>query len=380
MAALENHPRLARLIERAANRALATVNAAVADDAATGELTAGGRGNRAPRAGEVAEPAPVEPGAAALYARELPLGYLGVHETEASRRLYDRLDATDVAAVERQIAEHPELLRMYESPKDPGARRHMLLAFGVHLGAKPVLEKAGLSAAQPPEEVHAMARGPVAAAGGLYEADLISDALGGIGVELAEVERALDFGCSSARVLRVLSAAYPQVGWRGCDPNGPAVAWAGEQFPAIDFFQSGNVPPLPLEEDSFDFVYAISIWTHFSPQLALRWFEEIRRVLRPGGHFVLTTHGFTSVAHYAEEGLRTPRQAEAIVGSLYRHGSWYLPEFGAEGDWGVVNPDWGTTFLSPEWMLAQLCPRWRVLDFAAGRHMRNQDVYVLQSV
>jgi SAM-dependent methyltransferase len=379
MAALENHPRLARLIERAANRALATVGPAVTNAVATGAL-ADGQANRAARAGEVAEPALVEPGAAALYARELPLGFLGVHQTEASRRLYDRLDATDIAAVERQIAEHPELLRMYESPKDPGARRHMLLAFGVHLGATPVLEKTGLFAAQPPDEVHAMARGPLAAAGGLYEADMLSDALGGIGVDFATVRDALDFGCSSARVLRVMAAAYPEITWRGCDPNAPAIAWAGENLPAIDFFQSADAPPLPLAEDSLDLVFAISIWTHLSPKLALLWFEEIRRVLRPGGHFVLTTHGFTSVAHYAEEGLRTPRQAEAIVGSLYRHGSWYLPEFGAEGDWGVVNPAWGTTFLSPEWMLAQLCPRWRVLDFAAGRHMRNQDVYVLQPV
>ncbi len=380
MVALENHPRLAGLIARAANRALVAARGPAAQGTSAGAPRRLAAAEQAPRAGEVAEPAAIEPGAAALYARELPLGYLGVHETAASRRLYERLDAADIAAVEQLIAGQPELQRIYQTPKDPGARRHMLLAFGVYLGATPVLEKTGLTAAQPPADVHAMARGPVAAAGGLYEADLISDALGGVGVELAKVEHALDFGCSSARVLRVLSAAYPQVGWHGCDPNGPAIAWAGEQFPEIDFFQSENVPPLPLAEDSFDLVYAISIWTHFSPQLALRWFEEIRRVLRPGGHLVLTTHGLTSVAHYAEEGLRTPRQAEAIVGSLYRHGSWYLPEFGTEGDWGIVNPDWGTTFLSPEWMLAQLCPRWRVLDFAAGRHMRNQDVYVLQSV
>lgn len=39
-------------------------------------------------------------------------------------------------------------------------------------------------------------------------------------------------------------------------------------------------------------------------------------------------------------------------------------KFGEGGDWGVVNPDWGTAFLSPEWMLTHLCPRWRVLELA----------------
>ncbi len=44
----------------------------------------------------------------------------------------------------------------------------------------------------------------------------------------------------------------------------------------------------------------------------------------------------------------------------------------------MINPDWGTAFLSPEWLLTHLCPRWRVLEFAPGRNQDNQDVYVLQ--
>jgi hypothetical protein len=106
----------------------------------------------------------------------------------------------------------------------------------------------------------------------------------------------------------------------------------------------------------------------------------MHRLIRPGGHLVCTTHGFTSVALYAQLSLRTPQQSDEIIGALYRQGSWYAPEFGEEGDWGVVNPDWGTAFLSPEWMLTQLCPRWRVLEFAPGRNQDNQDVYVLERV
>jgi SAM-dependent methyltransferase len=193
--------------------------------------------------------------------------------------------------------------------------------------------------------------------------------------DLADV---LDFGCSSGRVVRVLAAGYPDTRWLGCDPNAEAIAWASEHLPAVDFFVSEDSPPLPLAEGSLDLVYAISIWSHFEPTLGLRWFEEMHRILRPGGHLVVTTHGLTSLEYYAVRYMRPPQQLDEIVVELYRKGWWYAAEFGEKGDWGVAHPNWGTAFISPEWLLTHLCPRWRVLEFAPGRNQSNQDVYVLQ--
>jgi SAM-dependent methyltransferase len=295
--------------------------------------------------------------------------------------LFERLAAQDVAEVQRRL-EHdaPELHPYYTGAPTAALREALILIFGVWLGVPAVLEKTGLTGDQPPQDVHAMARGPLAAAGGLYEADLVVDALASAGVAAAQVRDVLDFGCSSGRVLRVLRAAYPHMQLHGCDPNGPAIAWAGENLPGIEFFLNGDAPPLELADGSLDLAYAISIWSHFAPALGLRWFEEMRRVLRPGGHLVCTTHGPTAVAYYAQHELRTPAQSQEILRALYRKGFWYAPEFGEEGDWGVVNPDWGTAFLTPEWLLAHLCPAWRVLEFAPGRNQDNQDVYVLQRV
>ena len=180
---------------------------------------------------------------------------------------------------------------------------------------------------------------------------MVADALGGVGIEMTNITNALDFGCSSGRVVRVLAAAYPDIKWQGCDPNAPAITWANEHLPGIDFFVSGDAPPLPLPDAALDLAYAISIWSHFAPELGLRWFQEMHRIIRPGGHLVCTTHGLTSVAHYALGEMRSPEQSLEIRDTLYRNGAWYAPEFGEEGDWGVVNPDWGTAFLTPEWML-----------------------------
>lgn len=312
--------------------------------------------------------------------RDVPPGLLAIEDAVVTNHLFGRLAASDIAGVEEQIGADAHLAMQYSAARDEAARRQMILTFGAWLGNPGLLEKTGLSAAQPPEDVHAMARGPLAAAGGLYEADMIVDALTSVGVQMKDAGSMLDFGCSSARVVRVLAAAYPEVRWYGCDPNEPAIAWAGEHLPGISFFVNGNRPPVELADASLGVAYAISIWSHFEPTLGVRWFEEMHRLIRPGGHLICTTHGLHSVAHYSAVGLRSPEQLSEIARALYRRGWWYAPEFGEKGDWGVVNPDWGTAFLSPEWMLAQLCPRWRVLEFAPGRNQDNQDVYVLQRV
>jgi SAM-dependent methyltransferase len=368
MTSLKDHKRLAWLIERAAKRALA----AIAESPGLDPVVA-------PEPQPEPPPGP-EPGSPARFARSFEPGHLAGPRAGASRTLYERLDAADVAEVEQLIAQTGELQALYAARPDIESSRHMILAFGTWLGVQAVIEKTGISAVQPPDQIHVMARGPLAAAGGLYEADMVCDSLASVGVDLSTMRSVLDFGCSSGRVVRALAAAYPAVRWYGCDPNAPAIDWANENLPDVEFFVSGDRPPLSLADGSLDLGYAISIWSHFAPELGLRWFEEMHRVIRPDGYLVCTTHGLTSVALYAQLCLRTPQQSDEILGALYRQGWWYAPEFGEQGDWGVVNPDWGTAFLSPEWMLAQLCPQWRVLEFASGRNQDNQDIYVLQRV
>jgi SAM-dependent methyltransferase len=324
-------------------------------------------------------PEPPQPEPADLL-RVLAPHQPAVERGPATHALFARLEGADVAEVERRVAEAPELQAYYASAATPALREALTLIYGVWLGVPAVIEKTGLGDAQPPEDVHAMARGPLAAAGGLYEADLVIEALAHAGVGMTQVRSGLDFGCSSGRVVRALNAVHPEIDWHGCDPNGPAITWAKKHLTGIEFFINGDAPPLPLPEGSLDLVYAISIWSHFAPGLGLRWFEEMRRVIRPGGHLVATTHGLAAVAYYAQHGLRTPQQSREIADALYREGFWYAPEFGEEGDWGVVNPDWGTAFLTPEWLLTKLCPRWSVLEFAPGRNQDNQDVYVLRRV
>lgn len=321
-------------------------------------------------------PPPPAPPSPPRRAVELP-GELGVERGSVTEVLAARLTPEDHAATQRYMDADPAVIELMASVSER-ERRSLSVIYAMHFGVESAIEHLGLSTVQPPEQVHAMGRGPLAAAGGLYEADLVVDALASAGVEIGAIRSGLDFGCSSGRVVRVLASAYPDVAWHGCDPNEEAIAWARQELEGIRFFRSPDRPPLDLPGGSLDLVYAISIWSHFEPALGLAWLDEMHRLLRPGAHLVMTTHGTTTIEHDARNGLRTPEQLAEIAEALQTHGTWYAAEFGEAGDWGVVNPDWGTAFLTAEWLMSHLCPRWQIVEFAPGRNARNQDVYVLR--
>jgi glycosyltransferase involved in cell wall biosynthesis/SAM-dependent methyltransferase len=291
----------------------------------------------------------------------------------ATERLFAKLHADDVDAVRARLDE--EQAWQWEHTQD---RRQLALVFGVWHEVPAVLEKTGLSPVAPPEDVHAMARGPLAAGGALYYADLVAEALERAGADLADARAGLDFGCSSGRLVRALAVAWPGTSWHGCDPNAGAIAWAGEHLPGIAFARSPLEPPLPYDEGAFDVVCAISIWSHYGEHAARAWLDEMHRVIRPGGHLVLTAHGMQSVAHYARTRQRSPAELDRVRAALYRTGFYFYDEFGDAGDWGVRHPQWGTSFFTPEWLLARAVPRWSLEDFAVGRNADNQDVYVLR--
>ena len=148
--------------------------------------------------------------------------------------------------------------------------------------------------------------------------------------------------------------------------------------PEIHFAVSPQDPPLPFADGAFDFVVAISIWSHYGEQAAIRWLAEMHRVIEPGGHLLFSTHGLHSVSYYAQTGERPPAQLAQIRRALYQRDYWFAPEFGEAGDWGVKHAEWGTAFFTPEWLARVALPAWSIEDFAVGQNADNQDMYVLR--
>jgi SAM-dependent methyltransferase len=288
-----------------------------------------------------------------------------------SRTLSERLSAADIATVAARLT--PQERAVWDASSDAG-RQRLALTLGTHHRVPAVLVKAGLIPDMPPDNVHSMVRSQVITGGDPWMADLVAGAVERAGGTIPDRATALDFGCSSGRVVRFLAAWRRDVRWLGCDPNADAIAWARAHLPGIELFVSPQRPPLSLDGGSLQLVYAISIWSHFAEAAAMRWLAEMHRLLAPGSLLVFTAHGLGAVAHFVRAGT-LPHASRAVRGLLV-HGHWFRSRFGAEGDWGVVDPEWGEAYLTPEWVLR--LPGWRVLLYEPARLQGNQDLYVLK--
>ena len=262
------------------------------------------------------------------------------------------------------------------SPAVVGSRR--LLGHGAARGIPIALERTGLIAVEPPEHVHAMCRGPDCVAGSIETADLVLGALARAGFTLDPGDRALDFGSSSGRVVRVLADVRPDVVWLGCDPNSAAIEWAAANLPVAEFFANEQEPPLPLASGSLDAAYGISIWSHFDEVAGLQWLAEMHRLLRPGGLLVMTAAGLRNVAVLTDSWNVPAEYARAAWASLSATGFWWADAFGADGDWGVVHPRWGSAYFTPEWLLTRITPAWSLRVYEPGRLLGVQDLYALE--
>ena len=108
-------------------------------------------------------------------------------------------------------------------------------------------------------------------------------------VPLSEIGAVLDFGCGCGRVTRYWEDFDGAVA--GSDVNAKAIDWCRDNLRFASFETNALAPPLGFEDGSFDLVYALSVFTHLTDELQLAWRDELRRVLRPDGLLLITTHG-----------------------------------------------------------------------------------------
>ena len=157
-------------------------------------------------------------------------------------------------------------------------------------------------------------------------ADDLASHLEKSGLDIARFESVLDFGCGCGRLIRHLRKST-DAALHGSDINGELVDWCRRNLPFGRFEINGLEPPLCYAEESFDFIYQISVFTHLGAELQLRWMEEFRRVLRPGGIMLFTTHGEPYREFLDDEQWRRLQAGEVVVIEADEEGSNHYGSF-----------------------------------------------------
>ena len=138
----------------------------------------------------------------------------------------------------------------------------------------------------------------------------------------------LEWGCGPGRLIRHLPdllADHP-LQLCGADYNPESIAWCRANLPGTEFVENALNPPLPLAEGRFDVVYNFSVFTHLSQAVQLAWAEELKRVLKPGGLLICTTHG-DGYRHLLASGAEQQAYAagQVVEQGRYREGrKWFL--------------------------------------------------------
>ena len=176
-----------------------------------------------------------------------------------------------------------------------------------------------------------------------------------------------EWGCGVGRLIRHMPMIDPEREIRTCgtDYSADLISWCRQNIAGITFTVNGVEPPLPFDDDQFDWVYSSSVLTHLPAELQQAWIDENLRVAKPHGVVLFTLHGnaFKDKLIGSE-----PREYEQ-KGVVERAGT------------GAGEP-WFTTYNNPEFVARVLLANHEIVSKVlcpAGHTPPGHDVWVIRS-
>lgn len=107
----------------------------------------------------------------------------------------------------------------------------------------------------------------------------------------SEMPTILDWGCGTGRIIQQLHQFNPYALLYAADINTQMIEWDHQNIKDVHFSAISSIPPTTYPANYFDLVYGISVFTHLPSKLQDEWLVELRRLIKPGGILLITTHG-----------------------------------------------------------------------------------------
>lgn len=210
------------------------------------------------------------------------------------------------------------------------------------------------------------------------------------GTPLGAGSRVLDFGVGWGRILRYFLKDVPETGLYGLDAMPLAIDLCKEIGCPGSLVHGGQLPPSVFAADSFDVIYAYSVFSHLSERAQLAWVDELAQLLRPGGVLVVTSRsdyflsyceslaGQEQLAHHEAQLLETFPDLPSIR-ARYEAGEFiFVPYATGGGGGGLDDQLYGEAFVPRAYAERAWTRRLELRGFSDDASKLPQSVIVLR--
>ena len=107
-------------------------------------------------------------------------------------------------------------------------------------------------------------------------------------------EAALDLGCGTGSLVNEIKSQFPRMAVTGMDPDRKMLQLAEKKIKKTGAeieLRHGFAQKLPFPDASFDIVTSTMVFHHLPGEVKVAAMKEVRRVLMPGGFFLLADFG-----------------------------------------------------------------------------------------
>lgn len=192
------------------------------------------------------------------------------------------------------------------------------------------------------------------------------------GKPLNKAKAVLDWGAGAGRLAKpMMSLLAPDVPFTCVDVDGENVARSAKLLPKAKWMEVPFYPPTDLPENTFEFVYGISVFTHLTEVAQDLWLKELNRITVKGAivavsantEFAALLFGETNPVFMEDLVLHgiSDRTTDANLGPKLKDKNYYKSTYHVES---YIKERWSSAF--------------EVLNIARGADVHVQDLVILR--